>query len=107
MILYDKNKNAIARCSENLNNKNKTQYLSYATDKKTNTSLNINLEQGSYVITAVNPVTGELYSNIIDVLPAIVENSDLVKYYKNDSQFYATILDYDGNPVINKNDMLY
>ena len=37
------------------------------------------------------------------IIQSTVNANDLIKYYKNDSQFYATILDYDGNPVINKN----
>ena len=36
----------------------------------------------------------------IDVLPTIV-SKDLVKYYKNESQYYATFLDKQGNPIAN------
>ena len=61
--------------------------------------LNINLEQGTYIITAINPVTGENAANNITVLPNIVNNTDLVKYYRNDSQYYVTIIGDDGNPV--------
>ncbi|MBR0272238.1 MAG: hypothetical protein IJQ68_09690 [Methanobrevibacter sp.] len=61
--------------------------------------LNINLRQGNYIITATNPVNGEMASNTITVLPKIVENSDLVKYYRNDSQYVVRVLGDDGNPV--------
>lgn len=54
-------------------------------------SLNINLAQGNYTITAINPVTGEMISNIIEVLPLINNNYDLVKYYKNNSHFSVQI----------------
>ena len=61
--------------------------------------LNINLPQGEYVITAVNPDNGEMHTNNITVLSSITDNADLVKYYKNDSQYVVTVLGSDGNPV--------
>ena len=61
--------------------------------------LNINLNPGNYIITATNPNTREMYSNNITVLPPIVENHDLVKYYRNDSQYIIKLLDNQGNPV--------
>lgn len=61
--------------------------------------MNINLNPGEYIITAKNPNSGEMYTNIIIVLPTIVENHNLTKYYKNDSQYSLKILDNQGNPV--------
>ena len=61
--------------------------------------LNINLNQGEYILTAINPVNNEQHSNKITVLSKIVNNNDLVKYYRNDSQYYVTLLDDKGNPV--------
>ena len=61
--------------------------------------LNINLPQGEYIITAVNPENGEMHTNNITVLSSITDNEDLVKYYKNDSQYVVTVLGSDGNPV--------
>ena len=61
--------------------------------------LNINLNPGDYIITATNPKTNEMYSNVITVLSPISENDDLVKYYKNDSQYSIRLLDNEGNPV--------
>ncbi|MBQ9025783.1 MAG: hypothetical protein IJ104_05335, partial [Methanobrevibacter sp.] len=61
--------------------------------------LNINLNPGEYIITATNPNSGEKYSNIVKVLPNIVENYDLTKYYKNDSQYVIRLLDDKGNPA--------
>ena len=61
--------------------------------------LNINLPQGDYIITAINPVTGEMAANNITVIPRIVNNNDLVKYYKNDSQYYVQLIGEDGKPV--------
>ena len=61
--------------------------------------LNINLEPGEYIITALNHETGEMSSNNITVIPRIVENSDLTKYYRNASQYTVKIIGDDGNPV--------
>ena len=60
--------------------------------------LNINLEAGEYIITATNPVTGEKHSNNITVI-SYIQSSDLVKYYKNESQYVVTILGKDGKAV--------
>ncbi|MBR0272272.1 MAG: Ig-like domain-containing protein [Methanobrevibacter sp.] len=61
--------------------------------------LNINLAQGTYIITAYNPANNEMASNTITVIAKIVENHDLVKYFRNDSQYVVRILGDDGNPV--------
>ena len=41
--------------------------------------LNINLEQGEYIITAMNTVTGENAANKITVIPKLIENRDITK----------------------------
>ena len=61
--------------------------------------LNINLPAGKYVITAMNTITGENATNNVTVLSNIVENYDLIKYYKNASQYSLRLLDDKGNPV--------
>ena len=61
--------------------------------------LNINLEAGEYIITAINPVTGENDSNIIQVIPRLIENKDITKYYKNGTQYTVKVIGDDGNPV--------
>jgi len=72
-------------------------------DRKVNANgtakLNINLEQGTYILTAIHPDNGEMASNVITVLPKIAENHDLVKYYRNGSQYVVRLLGDDGNPV--------
>ena len=73
--------------------------------RKTNESgvarLNINLNAGEYILTAIN-TNGEMHSNNITVLNSISGN-DIVKYYKNDTQYYATFLNSDGSLLINTN----
>ena len=61
--------------------------------------LNINLEQGEYVITAINPATGENSANNITVLSRLVENADIVKYYRNATQYTVLVIGDDGKPV--------
>ena len=61
--------------------------------------MNINLNPDEYIITAINPVSTEQSGNVIKVLPSIVENHDLTKYYKNASRFTFRLLDGQGKPV--------
>ena len=61
--------------------------------------LNINLEAGEYVIIAMNPVTGDKTANNITVLSRITENADLVKYYRNASQYTVKVIGDDGKAV--------
>ena len=61
--------------------------------------LNINLPQGEYVITAINSVTGENAFNNITVLPNIVENHSITKFYRNATQYTVKVLGDDDNPV--------
>lgn len=61
--------------------------------------MNINLNPGTYILTATNPVNGENHATTIKVLPSIVENYDLTKYYKNASKYTFKLLDDKGNPV--------
>lgn len=61
--------------------------------------MNINLNPGQYVLTAFNPDSGEKHTTVITVLSTIIENHDLTKYYRNDSQYSLRLLDEKGNPV--------
>lgn len=63
-------------------------------------TLNIKLWPGKYILTVHNPYDGLLKSFDVTVLPTI-ESNDLVKYYHNDSQFYAKFVDGAGNPLVN------
>ena len=61
--------------------------------------LNINLGSGHYIITSMNPITGENSANNVTVISRLVENNDLVKYYRNDSQYTVKVIGDDGNAV--------
>ena len=60
--------------------------------------LNINLPEGKYILTAINPVTSEMRTNNVTVFN-LIESGDLVKYYKNGTQFIARIHSDDGGWV--------
>ena len=58
--------------------------------------LNLNLEQGTYIITAYNPITGEQYATNVTILPTITDNKDVTKYYRNASSYKVRLWGYDG-----------
>ncbi len=70
------------------------------TDNNGVVRLAINLLAGEYVLTVHNPYDGLLISFNVTVLSTIDAN-DLVKYYHNDSQFYAKFVNSQGNPLAN------
>ncbi len=74
-------------------------------ERKSNASgiakLNINLNSGKYVITALGP-NGLRISNNITVLSTI-SGKDIKKYYRNGTQYYANFTDKQGNPLANTN----
>ena len=95
----DSEGNYLSNGTEVTFNINGVMYKRYINGNEGKARLNLNLEQGTYVITAINPVNGEMAANNITVIPRIVNNNDLVKYYRNGSQYYVSILGDDGKPV--------
>ena len=73
-------------------------FYNRTTDESGWASLNINLPEGQYVLTAINHVTGEMISNNVIVI-SLIESGDLIKYYRNDSQFVVRIHSADGGYV--------
>ena len=61
-------------------------------------TFNINLNPGNYSITVRNPVTNETATNNIFVLPTMYSN-DIVKYYRNGTQYEVYVVDGQGNPL--------
>lgn len=72
------------------------------TDKDGVADLGIMLRPGEYILTAYNHVTGEEKGFNITVKSLIVQ-SDLTKYYLNNSKFQATIYDKNGSLAVGKN----
>lgn len=97
----DKQGNYLAEGTTVQFNINGVLYNRQITGNKGLAKLNINLEQGKYIITSINLVTGESSANNITVLPKIIENNDLVKDYKKDSQFTVKVLAGDGTVAKN------
>jgi predicted outer membrane repeat protein len=80
-------------------NINGVEYTRKITGGKGQAGLNINLPQGEYIITAINPVNGEMQANNITVLPTVVDNKDIIKYYRNGTQYSVKVLGSDGKAV--------
>ena len=73
------------------------------TDSNGDVRLNINLDSGNYILTVTNPVTGENSASHITVLSRLVENNDLVKYYRNASRYSVKLVDEKGSPMAGVN----
>ena len=63
--------------------------------------LNINLEPGTYTITAYNPKTTEQSSNKIKVLATLTTNKDLTKYYTSTTPYSLHLVNLNGKPLAN------
>ena len=67
-------------------------------------SIGINLNPGNYTITTFYPYADKITTKInnIEVLSTIQAN-DVVKFFRNGTQYYAKFLDGSGNPLVNCN----
>lgn len=98
-IILDGHGNPVAGQEVSFNINGVFYYIT--TDENGRASLNINLNPGNYTLTVNNTLTGELYSNNVEVLSTVIVY-DLVKYFHNDSQYNVTVLDAQGNPIEGK-----
>lgn len=96
----DNKGNALANQSVNLNING--VFYNRTTNENGTATLNINLPHGTYTITAENPNDRSKISNTIKVLPTII-SKDLIKIFKNNSQFYVEALKTDGSPLADTN----
>ena len=69
------------------------------TDGRGMAKLNINLCPGVYILTAMHPDT-LMYGSNITVLSTILAN-DVVKFFRNGTQYCAKFLDGCGSPLVN------
>ena len=69
------------------------------TDGRGMAKLNINLRPGVYILTAMHPDT-LMYGSNITVLSTILAN-DVVKFFRNGTQYCAKFLDGCGSPLVN------
>ena len=104
ITLYDSNGNPLANQNVSFIINGGIYYR--VTDEFGNAYLNINLNPGNYSITSIfngnEFYAGTNITNNITVLPTI-SGSDVVKYYKNGTQYYAVALDGNGNPLVGVN----
>ncbi len=69
-------------------------------DENGTAKISINLNPGNYTIKTT--FNGTSVENNIEVLPTLIAKN-LVKYFRNESQFYISLIDGEGNPVAGKN----
>ncbi|WP_407420866.1 adhesin [Methanobrevibacter sp.] len=74
-------------------------FYTRTTDENGTAKLNLNLHQGKYILTATNPINNEQKSNNITILSQIINNNDVVKYYRNATKYSVTILEKNGSTV--------
>ena len=79
----------------NVNGKDYTR----TTNENGEISYPINLEQGKYPITVTNPVSKEKSTIYVTVLPSIIENKDVIMFYKNGSRYVVRLVGLDGKVV--------
>ncbi len=96
--LLDSEGNRLANSTANFNI-NGVPYTRKTNENGT-AKLNINLNPGEYIITTTNPVTGDQKGNNVTVLSTII-GKDIVKYFRNGTQYTATFLDSEGNILTN------
>ena len=72
------------------------QTYNRTTDDEGIARMAINLYPGNYTIKTT--FNGTSVENSIEVLPTLIADN-LVKYYRNESQFYISLTDGEGNPV--------
>ena len=65
-------------------------------DENGTAKMAINLNPGNYTIKTI--FNGTTVKNTVTVLPTLIADN-LVKYFRNDSQFYIDLIDGEGNPV--------
>lgn len=94
---YDKNNSLITNKNVNviINGINHT----YKTDSEGNIKLSMELNPNNYLVTAINPVTGEYVENTVKVLSPISENKDLTMYFTSGSKFKVRIITAGGKPA--------
>ena len=74
-------------------------YYTRKTNENGVAGLNINLVQGKYTITAINPSNNEKCSNTVTILSKITKNKDISLYYKDGTRYGVQLIGNNGKPV--------
>jgi hypothetical protein len=116
LVKYYKDDNQFEAMILGVNSSNSTKDASFiingrtynrSIDENRISRISINLGPGVYNITTVNPFNGERKTNTITVL-SLIESNNLVKYYRNDSQFIVKVFNKtSGNVTFNINGVFY
>ncbi|WP_427831782.1 beta strand repeat-containing protein [Methanobrevibacter intestini] len=93
-LFLDSNGNPLANTTVKFNING--VFYTKSTNDKGIATLNIQLLPKEYIITNYNLVTGEENSNKVTVKSLLVDNSDLVKYYLNESNYTLKVIGKDG-----------
>ena len=96
-IFHDSNGKALANTNVKFSIAGKT--YTFKTLPNGIARININLAPGKYVITAINPVTGQQVKNNIKIYNKIMENNDLTMFYTSGKYYKVRAFGSDGNPV--------
>ena len=75
-------------------------FYNRTTNENGTAKLNINLNPGEYILTAIDPLTGLMISYNITVLPVLTAD-DINMTYNDGTQFRAKLVDGQGNPLEN------
>ena len=92
---YDREGNLLANTAVTFNING--VFYNRTTDANGVAKLNINLIPGEYIITALNPASGEMISNKVTVLSQFVEHGDLVKVYGTSVPYVLKVRGKDGS----------
>ena len=76
-------------------------FYNRTTNENGTAKLNINLNPGEYLLTAIDPLTGLMMSYNITVLPVLTAE-DISMKYRDGTQFVATLLDGQGKAYANQ-----
>lgn len=71
----------------------------YRTNEFGEINVDMELAPKSYLVTVINPDSGEYIESIINVYAPIIENRDLVMYYTGGNYYTVKIIGHDGKSV--------
>ena len=94
--------NGKALSDENVSFKLNGKIYNYTTYPNGVVRLNINLSPATYLITAINPKTGENKTTKITIFNKLMENRDVVNYFGAKSVYKVRAFDDNGNIAVGK-----
>lgn len=102
VTVKDKNKKAISKAKVKITINGKT--YSKSTDKTGKTSINLNLNRGTYTVLTMFPETSKYLGQSVKssvTIKSTIKCNPLTKYYKNNAAYYSTFYDKKGKLLKN------